>query len=89
MAGAVNSISSCRRFKVCTLLYPRHGVPGYGAGPQLWNLFFEDAAKAIDEYTFEEIVYADDLNAYKEFTSTTTNETAMEAVGNVQHELHR
>ena len=58
-------------------------------GPQLWNLFFEDAAEAINEYTFEEIVYADDLNAYKEFTSTTTNGTAMEAVGNVQNEFHR
>ena len=34
-------------------------------GPQLWNLYFEDASKAINEYMFEEVVYADDLNAYK------------------------
>ena len=57
-------------------------------GPQLWNLFFEDAAEAIKEYMFEEIIYADDLNAYKEFTGETTNENALHAVDKVQEELH-
>ena len=38
---------------------------------------------------FEEVVYADDLNAYREFASTTTTETALRAVGAVQEELHR
>jgi hypothetical protein len=57
-------------------------------GPPLWNMFFEDAAEAINERMFEEIVYADDLNAYKEFPGTTANENAMIAVDRVQDELH-
>ena len=36
-------------------------------GPSLWNLFYEDARRAIHETGFEEIVYADDLNGFKEF----------------------
>ena len=47
-------------------------------GPQLWNLFFEDAASAIKEYMYEEIIFADDLNAYKVVPSSTTVEEAME-----------
>ena len=31
--------------------------------PQLWNLFFEDAANAIKEFFYEEVIFADDLNA--------------------------
>ena len=36
-------------------------------GPTLWNLFYEDARRAVHETGFEEIVYADDLNGFKEF----------------------
>ena len=36
-------------------------------GPALWNLFYEDSRRAIHETGFEEIVYADDLNGFKEF----------------------
>ena len=36
-------------------------------GPSLWNMFYEDARRAIHETGFEEIVYADDLNRFKEF----------------------
>jgi hypothetical protein len=36
-------------------------------GPILWNLFFEDARLAINEYHFTEVVYADDLNAFRIF----------------------
>ena len=57
-------------------------------GPQLWNLFFEDAATAIREYMFEEVVHADDLNAYKELLGSTANEKSIEAVDKVQAELH-
>ena len=31
-------------------------------GPTLWNLFYEDARRAIQEAGFVEIVNADDLN---------------------------
>jgi hypothetical protein len=57
-------------------------------GPQLWNLFFEDAAAAINEYFYEEVIFADDLNAYKVVPSTVTDEKAMESIGKVQEELH-
>ena len=38
-------------------------------GPTLWNIFDEDARKTINEMHFTEVVFADDLNAYHEFTS--------------------
>ena len=43
-------------------------------GPQLWNAFFCDARKAVQEKGFTEKVYADDLNAYKAFPVNTPNE---------------
>ena len=57
-------------------------------GPQLWNLFFEDAKRAINEFLYEEIVYADDLNAYKIVPAATSEEVAMVSLGRVQEELH-
>ena len=32
-------------------------------GPDLWNLFFEDAREALNECSYKEAVFADDLNA--------------------------
>ena len=58
-------------------------------GPQLWNLFFEDAASAINEVMFEEVVYADDLNAYKVVPDTCSVEFALESIDRVQKELHK
>ena len=43
-------------------------------GPQLWNLFFDDARRAINELLYEEIVYADDLNAYKVVPGSTNRQ---------------
>eukprot|EP00973_Karenia_brevis_P015631 2138066-Karenia_brevis.AAC.1 len=43
-------------------------------GPMLWNAFFEDSRHAINKATFQEIVYADDLNADKEFQGNVSNE---------------
>ena len=57
-------------------------------GPQLWNLFFADAATAIQEHFFEEAIYADDLNAYKIVKSDTNVEQALTLIDNVQKELH-
>jgi hypothetical protein len=42
-------------------------------GPPLWNVFFADAKAAVREYLYEEIVYADDLNAFRVFSGTTAN----------------
>jgi hypothetical protein len=58
-------------------------------GPMLWNLFYEDARHAINEWLFEEVVFADDLNAYRIFSSNTDNRCIDQAISNCQHELHK
>ena len=57
-------------------------------GPMLWNLFFEDAGHAINE-RFEEVVFADDLNAYRAFSFGTENSNIEKAISNCQRELHK
>ena len=58
-------------------------------GPTLWNLFFEDARLAINDWSYTEVVYADDLNAYRAFGSETSNEVIDQSITNCQQELHR
>ena len=60
MTSVVGGGAKSEPFRIRGMVYQ-----GTVLGPQLWNLFFERAAAAINECTFEEIVYADDLNAYK------------------------
>ena len=62
---------------------------GTVTGPILWNVFFEDARHAINEYLFTEVVYADDLNAYRIFPSDTDNSIIKTCIDNCQHELHK
>ena len=57
-------------------------------GPQFWNTFFADARRATKEAGFTETVFADDLNAYKEFSVQAPNEALFEAAGTCQDELH-
>jgi hypothetical protein len=57
-------------------------------GPTLWNLFFEDARTAINECMFEEVVYADDLNAYRIFKSTAETAAIEDSMKSCQTELH-
>ena len=45
-------------------------------GPPLWNIFFEDSRVPIQETSFKEIIFADDLNAYKALKGTVRNSTA-------------
>ena len=53
------------------------------------ELVFEDAKKAINEFMYEEIVYADDLNAYKVVPASTTVTSAMASLAQVQNEVHQ
>ena len=62
---------------------------GTVSGPTLWNLFFEDARHAINEWFYTEVVFADDLNAYRTFPSATSNSNIMESLQNCQQELHK
>jgi hypothetical protein len=57
-------------------------------GPDLWNLFFADASQATKELFFTEVVYADDLNAYREFPASTDNATLHKSIDACQAELH-
>ena len=57
-------------------------------GPTLWNLFFEDARRAVNEVFFKECVFADDLNAYREFASDVSDATIVKSIDNCQQELH-
>ena len=57
-------------------------------GPTLWNVFYEDAAKPVRKSGFTEVVYADDLNAYKEVERTVRNTEALKGAKACQTELH-
>ena len=52
-------------------------------GPDLWNVYFEDARQAINEFMFEEIAYADDLNAYRVFGEQSDNADVMKAIASI------
>ena len=57
-------------------------------GPELWNLFFADAAPSIRAAEYEEIIYADDLNAFRLFPGDTDNEEILQKNGACQEHLH-
>jgi hypothetical protein len=57
-------------------------------GPTLWNLFYEDARLAVQEMSFSEVVFADDLNACRTFPSTMPNSKVFESTKLCQQELH-
>jgi hypothetical protein len=57
-------------------------------GPQLWNSFFEDAKKAINELFYEEVIFADELNAFKVVPNSITSANALASIDLVQQELH-
>ena len=42
-------------------------------GPMLWSIFYEDASKAMRSKSFTEIVFADDLNAFRKYDSISEN----------------
>ena len=58
-------------------------------GPILWNLFFEDARLAIQEMSYTEVVYADDLNAFRIFGQSAQTESVQKSLELCQSELHR
>ncbi len=58
-------------------------------GPSLWNIFFGDARDAITEGGYTEAVYADDLNAFKEYDLETSTEEIMSDIDDCQSRLHQ
>jgi len=57
-------------------------------GPMLWNVFYGDASKAIRKKSFTEIVFADDLNAFKRYDSKVETDTILKEMEACQNELH-
>ena len=57
-------------------------------GPPLWNTFYEDARRAINELMYTETVYADDLNAFRVFPASVQNTNVLKNLAACQTELH-
>ena len=58
-------------------------------GPPLWNAFYGDARTAVHKCGFTEVVFADDLNAFKEYSASTPDETLHSDMEQCQTEVHK
>ena len=58
-------------------------------GPPLWNVYYADAALAVNLIGFLEIVFAEDLNCFKNFGLHILNETLRTEMNLCQRELHK
>ena len=57
-------------------------------GPWLWNLFYGDARRPLHKCSFSEIIFADDLNAFKRFRLGVPNGEVLAEGKRCQQELH-
>ena len=57
-------------------------------GPPLWNVFFEDARVPVNKAGYTEAVFADDLNAHRNYNATCRNEVLNEEMQYCQACLH-
>ena len=58
-------------------------------GPTLWNLFCEDAWRATHEAGFVAIVYADDLNGFRQFEHNASVDSVTSEAKKCQTELRK
>ena len=58
-------------------------------GPPLWNAFYADSKRPIRKAGFQEIVFADDLNAWKKVAAGTSHERMLADMKICQSELHQ
>ena len=58
-------------------------------GQPLRNVFYADAAQGIRNVEFEEVVFADDLNAFRSFPLAVPNEQLLATGASCQRELRR
>ena len=57
-------------------------------GPWLRNLFYEDARLALQDQELLEVVFPDDLNAFRAFSLGMPNADLFKASSDCQSELH-
>ena len=55
----------------------------------LWNVFYEDSRRAITETGHNEIIYADDLNAWKVYQQDESNDDILSEARECQQNLHQ
>ena len=67
----------------------RHGFQGTVWDPMFWNIFHQDGSTAIRFMDFVETVFADDLNAFKEYGAEVTNRDIRVDIDSCQRELHK
>jgi hypothetical protein len=58
-------------------------------GPPLWNSFYADSKRPIQKCSFQEIIFADDLNAWKKFVAGSSHEVMLADMKQCQKELHQ
>ena len=58
---------SSKMFELANMVFQ-----GTVLGPPLRNTFYEDARQAVQDANFQAVVYADDLNAYRLFSCSTS-----------------
>ena len=58
-------------------------------GPPLWNIFYADAVLVVKVHGFLELIFADDLNCFKDFELSTSNSELHTEMRQCQGELHK
>ena len=58
-------------------------------GPSLWNTFFGDSICVLEANGFTVVIFADDYNAFKTYSSNTSNHLILTELAEAQRELHR
>ena len=58
-------------------------------GPPLWNSYFADARFVAEAEGFDDTFFADDLNLFRAFPASTSNNTVKEALQDCQKALHK
>ena len=58
-------------------------------GPIQWDVHFEDVHVPVRNSHFKEVLFADDLNSYKGYDSTTSNKLIIKQCKKCQTEIHK
>ena len=79
-------VGGCHSAKLCleNMVYQ-----GTVWGPSPWNAFYGDARQAVRACHFLEIIFADDLNAWRKYDAGTDRETMQTDMKLCQTELHK
>ena len=57
-------------------------------GPTFWNTFFADSAQVFTSLQFSDVCYADDLNGFKAFAASVSDDAIHGELRELQAELH-